>query len=158
MTVQPSWEGTVSYFQPLRFWSCLLLQWGGHGNPLQYSCLENPMGRAAWWAAVHRVTQSRTRLKWFSFSTVTAAWLHLPCSEGHLLTAETSNVESVKCKAIYIQIIVVTISFPSTKLAAFHQEEFLHLPSWNKFHTQIYLHFLLWFAFRKDPGIHHGDS
>ena len=35
----------------------------GHGNPLQYSCLENPMGRGAWWATVHRVTQSRTRLK-----------------------------------------------------------------------------------------------
>ena len=28
---------------------------GGHGNPLQYSCLENPMGRGAWWAAVHGV-------------------------------------------------------------------------------------------------------
>ena len=27
---------------------------GGHGNPLQYSCLENPMDRGAWWAAVHR--------------------------------------------------------------------------------------------------------
>ena len=32
-------------------------------NPLCYSCLENPMDRGAWWAAVHRVTQSRTRLK-----------------------------------------------------------------------------------------------
>ena len=30
---------------------------GGHGNPLQCSCLENPMDRGAWWAAVHRVTQ-----------------------------------------------------------------------------------------------------
>ena len=28
---------------------------GGHGNPLQYSCLENPMDREAWWATVHRV-------------------------------------------------------------------------------------------------------
>ena len=36
---------------------------GGHGNPLQYSCLENPVDRGAWWAAVHRVTQSQTRLK-----------------------------------------------------------------------------------------------
>ena len=35
----------------------------GSGNPLQYSCLENPVDRGAWWAAVHRVTQSRTRLK-----------------------------------------------------------------------------------------------
>ena len=30
---------------------------GGHGNPLQYSCLENPMDRAAWWATVHGVTK-----------------------------------------------------------------------------------------------------
>ena len=30
---------------------------GGHGNPLQYSCLENPMDRGAWWAIVHKVTK-----------------------------------------------------------------------------------------------------
>ena len=38
------------------------VQWGG-SNPLQYSCLENPVDRGAWWAAVHVVAQSRTRLK-----------------------------------------------------------------------------------------------
>jgi len=32
----------------------------GHNNPLQYSCLENPMDRKAWWATVHRVTKSQT--------------------------------------------------------------------------------------------------
>ena len=37
-----------------------------HGNPLQYSCLENPVDRGAWWAAVHRVAQSLSRLKWLS--------------------------------------------------------------------------------------------
>ena len=36
---------------------------GGHGNPLQYSCLENPMDRGAWRATVHRVSVSWTRLK-----------------------------------------------------------------------------------------------
>ena len=36
---------------------------GGHGNPLQYSCLENPMDRGGWWVTVHRVAQSQTRLK-----------------------------------------------------------------------------------------------
>ena len=35
----------------------------GNGNPLQCSCLENPRGGGAWWAAVYGVTQSRTRLK-----------------------------------------------------------------------------------------------
>ena len=56
--------------------SCLGLSiaWGltspqlgeGNGNPLQCSCLENPVDRGAWRAAVHRVTQSRTWLKWLS--------------------------------------------------------------------------------------------
>ena len=36
---------------------------GGHGNPLQHSCLQNPMDRGAWWATVHRVAKSRTQLK-----------------------------------------------------------------------------------------------
>ena len=36
---------------------------GGQVHPLQYSCLGNPMDRGAWWATVHRVTQSQTRLK-----------------------------------------------------------------------------------------------
>ena len=31
---------------------------GGHGNPLQYSCLDNPMDRGVWWAAVHGVAKS----------------------------------------------------------------------------------------------------
>ena len=35
---------------------------GGNGNPLQYSCLGNPMDRGAWWATVHGVTKSQTRL------------------------------------------------------------------------------------------------
>ena len=34
---------------------------GGHGNPLQYSCLENPMDRGAQWAAVHGVTSSQAQ-------------------------------------------------------------------------------------------------
>ena len=38
----------------------------GNGNPLQNSCLENPVDRGAWWAAVHRVVQSWTRLKQLS--------------------------------------------------------------------------------------------
>ena len=40
----------------------------GNGNPLQYSCLENPRDGGAWWAAVYGVAQSRTRLKRLSSS------------------------------------------------------------------------------------------
>ena len=49
-----------------------LFNWGflgrvgeGNGTPLQYSCLENPMDGGAWWAAVHGITKSRTRLSDF---------------------------------------------------------------------------------------------
>ena len=38
---------------------------GGNGNPLQYSCLQNPMDRGAWWATVHKVAESdRTEATW----------------------------------------------------------------------------------------------
>ena len=40
----------------------------GNGNPLQYSCLENPMDRGAWWATVHGVAKSRTRLSVVTFT------------------------------------------------------------------------------------------
>ena len=40
----------------------------GNGNPLQYSCLENPMDGGAWWAAVNGIARSRTRLSDFTFA------------------------------------------------------------------------------------------
>ena len=40
----------------------------GNGTPLQYSCLKNPMDRGAWWAAVHGVAKSQTRLSDFTFT------------------------------------------------------------------------------------------
>ena len=62
----------------------------GNGNLLQYSCLENPMGRGAWWATVHGVAKSRTRLSDFTSLHFTY-WGVLggsvvkdpPASEGH---------------------------------------------------------------------------
>ena len=49
----------------------------GHGNPLQYSCLENPMDRGAWRATVPRVAKSRARLKRLQFSSVAQSCLTL---------------------------------------------------------------------------------
>ena len=40
----------------------------GSGNPLQYSCMENPMDGGAWWVTVHGVAKSRTRLSDFTFT------------------------------------------------------------------------------------------
>ena len=42
---------------------------GGHGNPLQYSCLKNPMNRGAWWATVHEEAKNWTQMKQLSMHT-----------------------------------------------------------------------------------------
>ena len=52
----------------------------GNGNPLQSSCLENPMDGGAWWAAVHGVAESRTRLSDFTFT------FHLQALEKEMAT------------------------------------------------------------------------
>ena len=57
---------------------------GGHGNPLQCSCLENCMDRGAWWATVQRVTKSWTRLKWLSRHTCTVCQAHEGLETQHL--------------------------------------------------------------------------
>ena len=66
----------------VRVISCSLNQDLGEGNgtPLQYSCLENPMGRGAWWAAVHGVVKSQTRLSDFTLT------FHLHALEKEMAT------------------------------------------------------------------------
>ena len=49
----------------------------GNGTPLQYSCLENPMDRGAWWAAICGVAQSRIRLKLLSSSSSRLDYIRL---------------------------------------------------------------------------------
>ena len=56
----------------------------GNGKPLQYSCLENPRDRGAWWAAVYGVAQSRTLLKRLSSSSSTCIYVW-PKSNSMLL-------------------------------------------------------------------------
>ena len=62
----------------LRIWSPHFGE--GNGTPLQYSCLENLMGGGAWWAAVHGVTKSQTRLNDFTFT------FHFPALEKEMAT------------------------------------------------------------------------
>ena len=50
----------------------------GNGNPLQYSCLGNPMDRGAWWAAVHGVAKSRIQLSDFTFMQWRRKWQPTP--------------------------------------------------------------------------------
>ena len=67
----PSWTDRPWWFVPASFPSLYLLYMAlreGNGTPLQYSCLENPMDGGAWWAAVHGVAKSQTRLSDFTFT------------------------------------------------------------------------------------------
>ena len=68
----------------------------GNGNPLQYSCLENPRDGRAWWAAVYAVSQSRTRLKWLSSSRILYGdWINRRLKMGikHKTVASLSDVD-----------------------------------------------------------------
>ena len=67
----------------------MVLTGEGNGNPLQYSCLENPMDRGAWQAAVYGVAQSWTRLSDFTFT------LHFSCiGEGYGNPLQCSCLEN----------------------------------------------------------------
>ena len=70
----------------------------GNGTPLQYSCLENPMDGGAWWAAVHGVTKSRTRLKRLGSSSSSS-------SNSNLVPLHRSLLQTV-CMYVYIYIYI----------------------------------------------------
>ena len=64
----------------------------GNGTPLQYSYLENPMDGGAWWAAVHGVAKSRTRLSEFPFT------FHFNALEKEMATHSCSCLENPRDK------------------------------------------------------------
>ena len=64
----------------------------GNGNPLQYSCLENPMEGGAWWAAVSGVAQSRTRLKRLSSSSSSSSMYG--CESWIIKKAERQRIDA----------------------------------------------------------------
>ena len=66
----------------------------GNGTLLQYSCLENPMDGGAWWAAVHGVEKSQTRLSDFNF---TFTFYGLGCSSACGILAPDQDRTCVPC-------------------------------------------------------------
>ena len=76
----PQWVKNLPAMQEMKA-DVHLIPWlgqsygGGLGNPLQCSCLENPMDRGAWWATVHEVAKNQTRLKELS----SHAYMHMLC-------------------------------------------------------------------------------
>ena len=67
-TILPSHQQCKTRFSTISLHLCQYLLLLVNGNPLQYSCLETPMDGGAWWAAVHGVEKSRTRLSDFTFT------------------------------------------------------------------------------------------
>ena len=68
---------------------------GGNGNPFQYSHLENPMDRGAWWATVHRVIKSWTRLKQLSMQST-----HSPARGFIVLTSQMTKLRLRGAKSL----------------------------------------------------------
>ena len=86
---------------------------GGHGNPLQYSCLENPTDRGAWWATVHGVTKSQTWLKRLS-THKQQVWPHVPERYpfnvvGQLFSLDKSSqrCQTIKMKHFHMKLVLL---------------------------------------------------
>ena len=84
----------VSHSLTIFFWGGVREnnQFIGHGNPLLYPCLENPMDRGAWQAMVHGVTESQTRLKQLSTSTHKSSTLSPKAADGICLGPPLLNL------------------------------------------------------------------
>ena len=67
----------------------------GHSNPLQYSCLENPMHRGAWQATVHGFAKSWTWLKWLIVHTLCDSYCTLSCYWNDCLHSQTNETGTI---------------------------------------------------------------
>ena len=112
---------------------------GGHGNSLQYSCLENPRDRGAWQSIVHGIAKSWTRLKWLS--THTQPGTRTSASEKWGRVSLLFHQSDAEAKIILSCTLWLT-EF-SLKTAPLVSELFLHLPPcpgwrepWRKMHEE----------------------
>ena len=82
---------------------------GGNGNPLQYSCLGNPVDRGAWWAIVHGVTKSQT---WLSDSTTTNTPVIEYCYSG--AQSCLTLFDSMDCSLLGFAVLYYLLEFAQT--------------------------------------------
>ena len=85
----------------------------GNGNPLLYSCLENPMGGGAWWATVHRVAKSQTWLNDFSF-TFTIAFINYWLDYTFFKYLQYLAI-SIKIEVTHTQLIAISLRYPNNQ-------------------------------------------
>jgi len=84
-----------------------------NSNPLQYSCLENPKDRGAWWAAIYGVAQSQTLLKWLSSSSSSRLVIAFPPRSKHLLISWMQSQSAVILEPKKIKSVTVSTVSPS---------------------------------------------
>ena len=88
---------------------------GEHGNPLHYSCLENPMDRGIWWATVHGVAKSQTQLKQLSTQTMQQilmlTQIQICLKEKKVKQLHTLKGTNTFCSAIHIICRIVILFF-----------------------------------------------
>ena len=107
-------------FSVHRILQARILEWVAYSfsrgsSPLQYSCLENPMDREAWYAAVHGVAQSWTWLKWLSRSSSQFVIAFLPRNKclviSWLQLPSTVILESKKIKSVTVSSVSLSICY-----------------------------------------------
>ena len=89
---------------------------GGHGNPLQYSCLENPRDRGAWRATVHGVTKSQTWLKWLS----TYAQIYILHKEIYYITGKSKIWLCIGSFCAFVINIIITKRILSIAISVYN--------------------------------------
>ena len=128
---------------------------GGHGNPLQYSCLENPMDRGAWWATVHGVAKS-CWLTWLS-THVHPSRLHSRLSKGKSWVGRGTFTRKVEPRrsggpVVTAESAVMSCDLPGSRQHRRTQFNVHHYPPFKVFEglkVYIYIYiffFLIWFA------------
>ena len=93
---------------------------GNGNNPLQYSCLENPRDRGAWWAAVYGVARGQTRLKWLSSSSMSI-----------------DSVMPSHCLILCHPLLRLPSIFPSIKLLSSESALLIRRPKYSNFSFSI---------------------
>ena len=104
----------------------------GNGNLLQYSCLENPVDRGAWWAAVHRIAQSWTWLKQLS--------MHASIGEGNGNPLQCSCLENPRDGAAWLAA-VYGVAQSRTWLKKWCNSSSGSLQIWDYHHIEEWLNF-----------------
>ena len=120
----------------------------GNGNPLQCSCLENPRDSGAWWAAVYRVEQSRTRLGRLSSSSSSSKPKYSVRPKISIYTGDiydTTFVDSSLLTEYLSLFIVLVFKLHLYMLPAFRLNKQFH--HWGLFRDKIIITFFLWHVF-----------